>query len=116
MKSTVENQASNLESEPGRVAVAVLVALAGAGLLAFLGLTKEVTAGEIEASDETVFFAFRSATNMTDPLGPAWLEEAEAEITALGGYPVLGLIALTVIGGFPDARDGPVHGHGAAAL
>jgi undecaprenyl-diphosphatase len=40
----------------------------------------------------------RNADDLSDPLGPVWVEEAVRDITALGGSAVLVLISVSVIG------------------
>ena len=75
-----------------------MIAILALGVFTFLSIADEVAEGEIHTIDETLFLIFRSASDMADPLGPPWLEEAAAEITALGGYPVILLAVLVVTG------------------
>jgi undecaprenyl-diphosphatase len=79
----------------GPVAVAMIIGLC---VFSFFSIADEVAEGEIAAVDEWLFYLFRSAADPSDPLGPPWLEEAAAEITALGGYPVIVLAVLIVVG------------------
>ena len=37
------------------------------------------------------------ACDVTNPVGPAWVEETAVDITALGGYPILVLFAVLVV-------------------
>jgi len=84
----------------GRTAVVpvALLAIAALGVLAFLSIADKVAEGEIAAADEWLFHLFRNASDPSAPLGPPWLAEAAAEITALGGYPVIVLAVLVVVG------------------
>ena len=75
-----------------------LLAVAALGVFSFLSIADEVAEGEIEAVDELLFYLFRSASDPSSPLGPPWLAESAAEITALGGYPVIVLAVLIVVG------------------
>lgn len=75
-----------------------LLAVAALGVFSFLSIADEVAEGEIEAVDEWLFYLFRSASDPSSPLGPPWLAESAAEITALGGYPVIVLAVLIVVG------------------
>lgn len=83
------------------------LALAGsaAGLWAFIEIADEVVEGSTHAIDEKVVLVFRTANDLSDPLGPAWLEEAVRDITALGGVAVLTLITMAVVGFLLVARS-----------
>lgn len=80
------------------VAVAAFLGIALA-LLAFIEITDEVTEGEGEARwfDHGLLLALRTQ-DLSDPIGPRWVEETVAEITALGGFGVLALVTLLVAG------------------
>jgi hypothetical protein len=67
-------------------------------LLAFLTLAGEVTEGDTQAFDTKILQALRSPDDPSRPIGPAWLEEALLDITAIGGPTVLALVVLAVIG------------------
>ncbi|GEO84250.1 MULTISPECIES: phosphatase PAP2 family protein [Alphaproteobacteria] len=73
----------------GGAALAAL--LAGFGMIA-----DEVSEGETMGIDQAVLLALRTPGDPTDPIGPAWLEEAARDITALGSFSVL-TILITVI-------------------
>lgn len=74
-----------------------LVLVAGA-IYGFMSLADEVGENETGSFDRTILLAFRSATDVADPIGPWWLEQTAVDFTSLGGYPVLTLITLLVIG------------------
>src|SRR5262245_65760596 len=67
-------------------------------LLGFAKLTDEVFEGGTQHFDERVLTALRRANDPARPIGPAWLESAALDITALGSATVLGLVGLAVIG------------------
>ena len=71
--------------------------LAGLLLLAFGHIAEEVLEGDATRFDQTVLLALRNPADHADPLGPAWLEEAARDVTALGSYSVLGIVFIAVI-------------------
>jgi len=79
------------------LALLSVLLLAAGGIWGFVGIADEVLEGEADAFDRLLFLALRNPANVDDPLGPAWLEEAALEITALGSFAVLGLIVLAAI-------------------
>ncbi len=80
------------------VAVVAFLGIALA-LLAFVEISDEVTEGEGEVRwfDHGLLLALRTS-DLADPVGPRWFEETVAEITALGGFGVLALVTLLVVG------------------
>jgi len=58
----------------------------------------EMVGDEPHAFDRAVLLAFRSPTDVSDPVGPSWLELVFLEITSLGGAIVLSLMTAAVIG------------------
>lgn len=79
------------------VALCVLLVVA-AGLWIFAALTDEVLEGETRGFDTAVLLFLRSAGDLEDPIGPAWLEYSMKDFTALGGYPIIGLLAAAAVG------------------
>jgi undecaprenyl-diphosphatase len=73
------------------------VFLAGLLLLLFGQIAEEVFEGDTTWFDREVLLALRDPADSADPLGPAWLEEAARDITALGSNPVLGLVVAAAI-------------------
>jgi undecaprenyl-diphosphatase len=65
---------------------------------AFAELADEVIEGDSRAIDEAVLLALRDRADPADPLGPPWVEEVARDVTALGGYTVLGIITTSVAG------------------
>jgi len=100
--------ARRLWTRIGRHELGTLVWVLGiaAILLAFVNLADEVLEGDTHAFDRAVLLALRNAVDLADPLGPAWLENAARDITSLGGYPVLILVTLAVIGFLLVVRQG----------
>lgn len=76
----------------------VLAGLVGAGILGFLALADAVADGAARRFDEWLLLALRSASDLSDPIGPKWFEEMMRDITALGGTAVLTLGVLAVTG------------------
>lgn len=50
----------------------------------------------IRTFDKDVLLMFRVDSVPSDPIGPQWLEETARDFTALGGIPILTLVAFTV--------------------
>lgn len=75
--------------------VSVLIVTGGVLLFAEL---MEMVGDEPHAFDRVVLLAFRSSTDVSDPVGPSWLELVFLDITSLGGATVLSLMTAAVIG------------------
>lgn len=69
----------------------------GGGIWVFLEVTESVLEKEARSVDEALILAMRTPGNLSDPLGPLWLEEAGRDITALGGVAVLALLTLAIL-------------------
>ena len=67
-------------------------------LYAFIALAGEVMDGDTRALDTRILRAFREANDPAAPIGPAWLETAFVDVTALGGATVIWLVVMSVIG------------------
>jgi len=78
------------------------VLLSGLGLCAvlflFIRLASEVMEGDTQAIDVQIIRTLRSVADPARPIGPAWVEGALLDITALGSPVVLGLIVLIITG------------------
>jgi undecaprenyl-diphosphatase len=79
-----------------RTLIALFISV-GAMLL-FAAFVDWVIEGHTRAFDESVLLAFRDPNNPSHPIGPAWLQIMFRDITPLGGYAVVMLISLAVIG------------------
>jgi undecaprenyl-diphosphatase len=73
-----------------------IVIIAG-GVLLFSELV-EMVRDEPHAFDQAVLLAFRNPADVSDPIGPAWLEIIFRDITSLGGAAVLALMTVAVTG------------------
>lgn len=84
----------------GRQELIILVAIlmATTGFWLFAELADEVTEGETHAFDRQLLLALRNPADLSDPLGPPWLEELGRDITALGGVGVLTFLTVAVSG------------------
>ena len=67
-------------------------------LFAFVSLAGEVTDGDTQAFDTKILRALRDPADPAQPRGPAWIEGALLDLTAIGGPTVLGLVVLSVVG------------------
>jgi undecaprenyl-diphosphatase len=79
-----------------RILIALFISV-GAMLL-FAEFVDRVVEGDTRAFDESLLLAFRHPNNSSYPIGPAWLQIMFRDITPLGGYAVVILISLAVIG------------------
>lgn len=61
---------------------------------AFLKVADEVMEGASGAIDRQILLALRNPADLSDLLGPPWLEETMRDFTALGGTGVLTLVTL----------------------
>ena len=75
-----------------------LVFLAGlvCAVWALAELTDEVVEGATRDLDRDVLLALRSSGDLSDPVGPPWVEEMGRDLTALGGIAVLTLATALV--------------------
>jgi undecaprenyl-diphosphatase len=76
--------------------VLILGLVAGA-LFGFTRIAEEVREGDTRRFDEWLLLALRQPGDRAEPIGPLWLKQAMTDITALGGFTVLGLLTLVVI-------------------
>ena len=67
--------------------------MAGLGW-AFIGIAQVVVEGSSHAMDESILLSMRSAGDLSDPIGPGWVEEMGRDFTALGGVAVLTLLTV----------------------
>jgi undecaprenyl-diphosphatase len=94
----------SFDQPPSQPAVRVETRLLIAGVLltaAFLALIFVVDLAEdgIAGSfDRAVLLALQTSTEVSDPIGPRWVEEVARDLTSLGSYSVMLLIVAGVIG------------------
>jgi undecaprenyl-diphosphatase len=79
------------------MALAVLSALLAAG---FYSLSRAVVRGAMDDLDRQAVLAMRLADDLSDPIGPRWVEEMGRDFTSLGGVAVITLITSSVIAFF----------------
>lgn len=75
--------------------ISILVVAGGVLLFAEL---MEMVQSEPHAFDRAVLLAFRDPADVSDPIGPVWLEIIFRDITSLGGATVLTLMTASVTG------------------
>jgi undecaprenyl-diphosphatase len=76
--------------------LSLLVVVGGVWL--FLGIAGEMREGELQRVDRLLLLLWRNSADLSDPLGPPWLEEAMRDLTALGSTVVLTFITLAAAG------------------
>lgn len=79
------------------LAAVIGMLLVFAGIWAFAEIADEVLEGEIQGLDETILLAMRMPGDLSDPIGPHWLEEIGRDLTALGGVAVITLLILCAV-------------------
>lgn len=82
------------QREIGPIAALLGIALL---LLAFAEIADDVGEGDTRGFDQRILLALRTS-DMADPIGPVWVEQSVADITALGGFAVLALVTLLACG------------------
>ena len=75
------------------IVVAVLSALLAIG---FYSLSRAVVRGSTGDLDRRAILAMREAGDLSNPIGPRWVEELGRDFTALGGVAVIALFTVTV--------------------
>lgn len=103
LHNKVTNAALNLARLLGRASPTEKSTLAAAcisaiSLYAFVEIADDVSEGDTAAFDRTILLAFRDPEDMSNPLGPAWLESVMRDFTALGGVAVLTTFTFLVAG------------------
>jgi len=83
----------------GRPEIRILISLfVIAGLILTFGhIAEEVIEGDSAKFDQTVVLLFRHANDLSNAIGPPWMEEMARDITALGSYAVLIIITGAVL-------------------
>jgi undecaprenyl-diphosphatase len=79
-----------------RTLIALFVSVGA--MLVFAEFVDRIVKGETRSFDERLLLALRDPNSPSHPIGPAWLQILFRDITALGGYTVVALITLAVIG------------------
>lgn len=80
-------------NEIGPLASLLAVSLLGYG---FFALADEVGEGSTEALDRRILLALRNPADLSDPIGPRWLEETMRDITGLGSIFTITFVTLSV--------------------
>ena len=96
----VSRQSISLLARLGRHELVTLLGIAvlSGGIWGFVALADEVIEGGTQSIDESLLLAFRNPADLSDPIGPGWIEEMGRDFTALGGVGVLVLIMLGALG------------------
>lgn len=69
-------------------------ALSALAVFAFLDIADEVMEGDTADLDRRILLAMRNPSDLSDPVGPSWLEEMMRDFTGLGGIAILTLITM----------------------
>lgn len=82
---------------PEPLVLIVVIVIAG-GIWGFIELAEEMLEGDTKAFDRNLIVALRNPDDLSDPLGPKWLEELGRDVSALGGVGILSLLTLASAG------------------
>ncbi|NDW06632.1 phosphatase PAP2 family protein [Jiella pacifica] len=63
--------------------------LTAAAIWTFVSIAGEVVEGDTKGFDRDILLSLRSSTDVSDPIGPRWVEEFGRDVTALGGTGIL---------------------------
>jgi len=74
------------------------------GTWVFVEVADEVGEGSTQGLDERLLLALRTPGDVSDPIGPRWLEEVGRDVTAFGGTAGLSLLTIAVVGHLLLAR------------
>jgi undecaprenyl-diphosphatase len=78
------------------LATLLLLLSVAAAIWAFAEISDLAMSGDSAPFDERLILTMRNADDLSDPIGPPWVEELGRDFTALGGVGVLTLLSLTV--------------------
>jgi undecaprenyl-diphosphatase len=88
-----------IETNSARFSRILVVLLVLASLIwLFFRLADAVAGHQTHSFDTLVILAFRNSADLSDPLGPIWVEELARDVTALGGVGVLTFLVLASAG------------------
>ncbi|GGL51905.1 phosphatase PAP2 family protein [Wenxinia marina] len=82
------------------------LALIAGAIWAFVTLASEMAEGDTHAFDEAILTAMRVPGDLSDPIGPGWLEVMMRDATALGGVGVLTFVVCAAAGWMWLRQDG----------
>ena len=68
------------------------------GLWGFVELADEVVEGDTASIDHRILLALRNPDNLSDPIGPRWVEELMRDFTGLGGVGVVTFLTVAATG------------------
>ena len=80
------------------LATLLLVVAVAAGVWFFAELADEVRDGDALPFDQAVLLAMRNPQDLSDSVGPRWVEEIGRDLTALGGVALLTFLTLAAAG------------------
>ena len=76
----------------------VILLLVVGGIWSFTEIAFEIMEGGTQDFDKRLILAMRDPEDLSDPIGPFWVEELGRDITSLGSIGVLTLVTLSVAG------------------
>jgi len=81
---------------PDDIALLIGLGVIAGGLWAFAEIADEVMEQETQSFDERVLLSLRNDADLSDPIGPGWVEEIGRDFTALGGVAFLSVLTAAI--------------------
>ena len=88
--------------------VLILLGLGAAAIWVFAAVADAVIVGESRVLDVAIITAMRNPADLSDPIGPRWVEGMARDFTALGGVAVLMMLTLATVGYLVLASKGRI--------
>ncbi|WP_223475784.1 phosphatase PAP2 family protein [Oricola indica] len=96
-RATRDGLRSRLDPNHTHPPLAVLWSIVAGSVLVFALTAVAVRNGWTDSFDRSILLSLRDASDPSDAWGPAWFEETAAELTALGGYPILVTVSVLTL-------------------
>ncbi len=80
------------------IAPLIMLLLAASLIVVFAKITEELHEGDLHDFDRAVLLALRQPENVSQPLGPLWLQIAARDVTSLGSPAILTLLTAVALG------------------
>jgi undecaprenyl-diphosphatase len=84
-------------SRPPELDVLAAIFISAAASFTFLKLVSEIREGDTRSADQAILLALRDPSDLSNPIGPQWLEAVCRDLTSLGSPTVLVLITIAAV-------------------
>jgi undecaprenyl-diphosphatase len=98
----------HISAMPFELDVILAIFVVATATFAFLKLISEIREGETHAVDQAILLALRDPADLSNPIGPKWLETMFRDLTSLGSPAVLALVTIAAVSYlWIDRKRGP---------